>query len=234
MTRLDYKKLNETVRYAMWSVFRVNDVPEDREEVLKDFQDFLASYEDQDLVIRGVYDLGGIRAEADLMIWWHAEDIRDLQKAYRSFLKDTVLGRCSEPYWSEAALHRPAEFNKSHLPSFIMGEDPGDWAAVYPFVRSYDWYLIPTEDRRRILAEHGMAARDYPDVRANTVPAFALGDYEWILCFEGPHLDRIVDLMHKMRYTEARNYVREETPFFTGPRVNGSAEKLEAFINSLR
>ncbi len=56
-------------------------------------------------------------------------------------------------------------------------------------------------------------------MRANTVPAFALGDYEWMLAFEAPELHRIVDLMHKMRYTDARLHVREETPFFSGRRV---------------
>jgi hydrogen peroxide-dependent heme synthase len=90
---------------------------------------------------------------------------------------------------------------------------------VYPFVRSYEWYLLPDEERRRMLAEHGMAAREYKDVRANTVPAFALGDYEWILAFEAPELDRIVDLMRELRATDARRHTRAETPFFTGPRV---------------
>ena len=70
-----------------------------------------------------------------------------------------------------------------------------------------------------MLADHGKAARDYKDVRANTVPAFALGDYEWILAFEAPELDRIVDLMRDLRATEARMHVRVEIPFFTGPRV---------------
>ena len=121
--------------------------------------------------------------------------------------------------WSNVALHRPAEFNKSHVPAFLAGEDPGDYVCVYPFVRSLDWYLLPDDERRKMLVDHGMAAREYPDVRANTVPAFALGDYEWILAFEAPDLDRIVDLMWDLRATEARRHVREETPFFTGPRV---------------
>ena len=69
-----------------------------------------------------------------------------------------------------------------------------------------------------------MAARGYKDVRANTVPAFALGDYEWILAFEAAELYRIVDLMRDLRATEARRHVREEIPFFTGPRV--SVEEL--------
>jgi chlorite dismutase len=65
-------------------------------------------------------------------------------------------------------------------------------------------------------------ARDYPDVRANTIAAFALGDYEWILAFEADELPRIVDLMRVLRASRARLHVREEIPFFTGPRVSVS------------
>lgn len=71
-----------------------------------------------------------------------------------------------------------------------------------------------------MLADHGKAARGYADVRANTVPAFALGDYEWVLAFESPELYRIVDLMRDLRATEARLHVRVEIPFFTGPRMD--------------
>ena len=159
------------------------------------------------------------------MIWTHAERVEDLQATYRAFRR-TTLGLASDPVWSVVALHRPAEFNKSHVPAFIAGEDPGDYLCVYPFVRSLDWYLLPDDERRKMLVEHGMAGREYPDVRANTVPAFALGDYEWILAFEGPDLGRIVELMWKLRYTDARRHVREETPFFTGPRL--PAEELVA------
>jgi len=39
------------------------------------------------------------------------------------------------------------------------------------------------------------------------------------LAFEADELHRIVDLMRDLRATEARRHVREEIPFFTGPRV---------------
>jgi chlorite dismutase len=116
------------------------------------------------------------------------------------------------------ALHRPAEFNKSHVPAFLAEEEPRAYVSVYPFVRSYDWYLLPDEDRRRMLADHGKMARGYPDVRANTVASFSLGDYEWILAFEADELYRIVDLMRHLRGSEARRHVREEVPFYTGRR----------------
>ncbi|MFW0790410.1 hydrogen peroxide-dependent heme synthase [Gordonia sp. CPCC 205333] len=222
MTRLDYDELNSTVRYLMFSVFAVRpgDLPADRTEAANELGEFVKSVEDRGIVVRGMYDVSGLRADADFMIWWHAPDVEDLQAAYQRFRRETALGRASNPVWSNVAVHRPAEFNKSHIPAFLAGEDPGKYICVYPFVRSYEWYLLPDEERRKMLADHGKQARGYKDVRANTVPSFALGDYEWILAFEAPELIRIVDLMRDLRATEARMHVREETPFFTGPRVD--------------
>ncbi|MFD4182757.1 hydrogen peroxide-dependent heme synthase [Rhodococcus sp. NPDC058514] len=230
MARLDYDKLNSTLRYAMFSVFQVQPgvLEEDRTKAIDDAKAFFGSFEETDATVRGIYDIAGMRADADFMIWTHAERLEDLQKLYADFRRTTILGRASDPVWSNVALHRPAEFNKSHLPAFVAGEEPGNYICVYPFVRSYEWYLLPDEDRRKMLADHGKAGRGYPDVRANTVPAFALGDYEWILAFEAPELDRIVDLMRDLRATEARMHVREEVPFFTGPRVD--VDKLIASL----
>ena len=132
----------------------------------------------------------------------------------------TAFGAHLSSVWSNAALHRPAEFNKSHVPAFLAGEEPRDYVCVYPFVRSYEWYLLPDQERRDMLKEHGMQARPYPDVRANTVASFALGDYEWLLAFEADELHRIVDLMRDLRASTARRHVREEVPFYTGARVS--------------
>ncbi len=171
----------------------------------------------KDVVVRGTYDVSGLRADADVMVWWHAATADALQDAYGRFRR-TVLGGHLEPVWSQMALHRPAEFNKSHVPAFLAGEDARDYLCVYPFVRSYEWYLLPDAERRAMLAEHGQMARDYPDVRANTVASFALGDYEWILAFEADELHRIVDLMRHLRGSTARRHVRAEVPFYTGRR----------------
>ena len=158
-----------------------------------------------------------LRADADVLVWWHAPAADDLQEAYSRF-RQTGIGRHLAPVWSQLALHRPAEFNKSHVPAFLADETPKAWVCVYPFVRSYEWYLLPDEERRAMLAEHGKLARGYPDVRANTVASFALGDYEWMLAFEADELHRIVDLMRHLRASTARRHVREEVPFYTGRR----------------
>ena len=221
MARLDYAELNSMIRYTMWSVFRSEPgrLGDDRASVADQLAEYLDVVADKGVVVRGVYDLTGMRADADYMIWWHAAELEALQGAYADWRRTTALGRASVPVWSQVGLHRPAEFNKSHIPAFLAGEEPRRYLCLYPFVRSYDWYLLPDAERRTMLADHGKAARGYADVRANTVSSFALGDYEWLLAFEADELHRIVDLMRDLRATEARRHVREEIPFFTGPRV---------------
>ena len=218
--RIKAREANETVRYAMWSVFAVRDGlgDGDREKLVAEVEQVLAELAGDDLTVRGWYDVAGLRADADLMVWWHAPTVETVQAAYQR-LRRTDLGRHLAPVWSNVALHRPAEFNKSHIPAFMAGEPARGYICVYPFVRSSEWYLLPDDERRRMLMEHGLAARGYPDVRANTVSSFALGDYEWVLAFECDELHRIVDLMRDLRATDARRHVREEVPFFTGPRV---------------
>ncbi len=211
-------ELNSTIRYTMWSVFRaVTPLPPLREAVAGEVETLFEQLAGKDVVIRGTYDVSGLRADADLLVWWHAATPEALQEAYGLFRR-TAFGRHLAPVWSQMALHRPAEFNKSHLPAFLAGEEARAYVCVYPFVRSYEWYLLPDAERRTMLAEHGQMARDFPDVRANTVASFALGDYEWMLAFEADELYRIVDLMRELRASSARRHVREEVPFYTGRR----------------
>ncbi len=169
------------------------------------------------VIVRGCYSLAGFRAEADLLLWLVAPTADVLQDALVAF-RHTELGRTLDAVWTNIGVHRDAEFNKGHIPAFLQGEEPRKYVCVYPFVRSLEWYLLDPQERSDQLREHGMMARDYADVRANTVSAFALGDYEWLLAFEADELTRIVDLMRTLRGARARAHMREELPFFTGIR----------------
>lgn len=217
--RIDAERINTEISYTMWSVFATAEpLPPARAERAALVSATLESVAGAGVVVRGWYDVAGLRADADLMVWWHAETIEQVQDAYHRLLASD-LGAHLAPVWSVVGLHRPAEFNKAHVPTYLTGEEPRGYVCVYPFVRSYEWYVLPAEERSRMLREHGMAAAAYPDVRANTVSAFALGDYEWILAFEADELHRIVDVMRELRGVDARKHVREEVPFYTGPRV---------------
>jgi hydrogen peroxide-dependent heme synthase len=210
-------ELNAAIRYTMWSVFKLGRPfgEEPRTAAADEVQGLIDELRGKDVVVRGTYDVSGLRADADFMVWWHAATADALQEAYGR-LRRTALGRRLEPVWSQMALHRPAEFNKSHIPAFLADDQARKYVSVYPFVRSYEWYLLPDEERRFMLAEHGKLARSYPDVRANTVASFALGDFEWMLAFEADELHRIVDLMRDLRAATARRHVRVEIPFYAG------------------
>ena len=162
--------------------------------------------------MRGTYDVAGLRADADLMIWWH------------SGVAGRAAGgvRAVPPHRAGPAPGAGLVADGAAPAGRVQQEPParrswparrrGAYICVYPFVRSYEWYLLPDEERREMLAEHGRMARGYPDVRANTVASFALGDYEWMLAFEADELHRIVDLMRDLRASSARRHVREEVP----------------------
>jgi hydrogen peroxide-dependent heme synthase len=213
------RELNDVIRYTAWSVYRIaRPIGDgDRGAITVEVDELFEQLAGNDITVRGSYDVSALRADADVMIWWHAGTAEALQDAYGRFRR-TTFGRHLEPVWSNMALHRPAEFNRSHIPAFLADETPRAYVCVYPFVRSYEWYLLEDAERRKLLAEHGQMAREYPDVRANTVASFALGDYEWMLAFEADELHRIVDLMRHLRGSETRRHVREEVPFYTGTR----------------
>lgn len=212
------KEINDTIRYTSWTVFRRTNFAEQPETCVNELLEILKKASLEDVQLRGIYDVSGMRADADVMFWFHAPRAEQIQATLRE-IKRSTLGKSLETVWAAMALHRPAEFNKGHVPAFMTGAKARDWLSVYPFVRSYEWYLLPEEERRALLVEHGMAGRDFSGILSNTVASFALGDYEWILALESNELHEIVDLMRDLRSTKARLHVREEIPFYTGRRI---------------
>ncbi len=201
--------------YAAFSAPAARRLPQERRTEAA--AEAAAALEGGPAVPRGSYSLQGFRAEADLLLWLVGPSADALQDAIVAF-RHTELGRSLDAHWTNIGVHREAEFAKSHVPAFLAGEEPRKYVCVYPFVRSYEWYLLEPQERAQMLREHGIMGRDYPEVRANTVSGFALGDYEWLLAFEADELTQIVDLMRHLRAAEARRHTREELPFFTGIR----------------
>ncbi|AYG03673.1 hydrogen peroxide-dependent heme synthase [Gryllotalpicola protaetiae] len=208
--------------YTLWVVLRRDPARSAEasglDAAVAEIDQVVANASERGVTVRGFYDVSGLKADADLMFWIWGPVPEDLQAVTRE-LRRTALLKDLLPTWNAMGVHRAAEFNKAHIPGFLRGKDAKQWITVYPFNRSYDWYLLPDEDRRRMLADHGRKGAAFKGVLANTVAAFALGDYEWLLPMEADELSDLVDMMRELRYTEARLHVREEVPFFTGRRI---------------
>lgn len=214
----------EVTRYTSYTVFRrlgglraEGDIS--RDQITGALSEAVTLMEADGAEILGWYDMTGFRAEDDLMVWLAADEPEALQSALRA-LESSLAGSLLHRVWASVGVHRDAEFTRSHIPSFMdPSRERKQWITVYPFVRSYDWYLLPEDERREMLREHGLLGRDFPQVNANTVAAFALGDYEWLLSFEADDLHDLVDMMRHLRYSKARLHVRDELPFHTGRRL---------------
>jgi hydrogen peroxide-dependent heme synthase len=169
------------------------------------------------VTVRGSYSTVGFRPDAEMTMWWvgrSAEELQDLLVAFRR----SSLGRRLELTHAFLGMVRPAEFAKDHRPAFLKGQPAKRYLCVYPFVRTPEWYLLPSEERASLLREHGEMGREFPDVLANTTSAFGLGDWEWILAFEADDLSTLVDCIRRLRDARARLYTKVETPFVTGIR----------------
>ena len=217
-------------RYASYPVFKVDrdrlrDV--DPDVAAKEVGAVLDNHASK-VSTRGVYTTGAFTATADLMFWFVAEDIDDVE-ALLIELKRTQLGSALIPTETFLGVTMPAEFARDHQPAFVKGEEPKKYICVYPFVRTPEWYLLAPEERGGLLREHGEAGREFPDVLANTTSAFGLGDYEWILCFEADSPARIVELIRRLRATEARRFTKVEIPFVSGIRKDVSEAVKDLF-----
>ncbi|MDR5710862.1 hydrogen peroxide-dependent heme synthase [Nesterenkonia flava] len=195
-------------------------------KLTKEFDDAVAALAEQEIILRGVYDVSGMRADADVMLWLTGHAAEELQAALRLLHRTGVLNQ-TEIAFSAMGVHRTAEFARSHVPAFARGVEAEDWLVVYPFNRSYDWYLMEPAKRGKMLREHGMLGQEFPSVLANTTSAFALNDWEWLLALESPKLTDLVDMMRKLRESETRYHVRDETPFYTGRRLAQTDDILE-------
>lgn len=212
--------------YTLWSVLRrdpaVTRERTDSAAFVSALDESVAVVEAKGVTVRGFYDVSSMKADSDIMIWLHGAAPETLQWALRELRRSPLL-RPLLPTWNVMGVHRDAEFSANHMPAYMRDTEPQTWLTVYPFVRSYEWYLLPDEERKGMLARHGRMGASHPQVLANTVAAFALGDYEWLLALEAPELVDLVDLMRHLRQADARRHVREEVPFYTGRRIPTSA-----------
>ncbi|WP_434613750.1 hydrogen peroxide-dependent heme synthase [Arthrobacter sp. A5] len=209
-----------TSPFTLWTVFKRVGLPgAGSEQRVAAFEELVAGLATEHITLRGAYDVSAMRSDADVMIWLIGPSADGLQQAVRQ-IRRSDLFTGTEIAWSAMGVHREAEFAKNHAPSYMSKTEPKDWVCVYPFVRSYEWYILPPEERGKMLRDHGMLGRDFPGVLSNTVSSFALGDWEWILGLEADDVLDLVDLMRHLRATEARTHVREEIPFYTGRRIS--------------
>jgi chlorite dismutase len=158
-----------------------------------------------------VYSTLGLRADADLLVWMISDTIEKTQ-VMTSKIYSTVLGKYLTPSHVFISASRPSLYSSTVTPGFMTDEEPMKYVVVYPFVKSREWYLLPFEERKKMMDEHIQVGRKFPQVRLNTAYSFGLDDQDFMLAFETPDLTAFQELIMQLRETKVSKYVVRDTP----------------------
>ena len=170
------------------------------------------------------YSLVGLRGDADFLLWQAADSLESVQQVASS-LTSTGLGRYLQMPHSYLGMTRRSQYVGKHRhdgqEGASVGVRPGDskYFFVYPFVKTRDWYLLPQEERQRMMNDHFRIGHKYPSVRINTIYSFGLDDQEFVVAFESDSPSDFLDLVMELRGVEGSKYTLSDTPIFTCIRL---------------
>jgi chlorite dismutase len=180
-----------------------------KEEAAKEFAN-LMEVANTKIKVRA-YSTLGLREDADLMLWMISDSIEKTQVMI-SKVYSTVLGKYLTPSYVFLSATRPSVYSSKVTPGFMTDEQPMRYCIVYPFVKSREWYLLPLEERKKMMDEHIMIGRKFPQVRLNTTYSFGIDDQDHTLAFETADLMAFQELIMQLRETMVSRYVVRDTP----------------------
>ncbi len=184
------------------------------EERAQDKAEFQAACEDfaEDRSLRA-YSTVGTRGDVDLMLLSQSPILEDIH-TFHVVLGQSGLARWAGTPYSYLAMTKPSPYSDSESRPEICTSDRR-YLFVYPLDKKREWYGLPLEERRRIMANHIEVGRRYPEISINTAYSFGLDDQEFVVSFEGDEPGQFLDLVQELRGTESSSYTLRDTPIFT-------------------
>jgi chlorite dismutase len=196
------------------------------EERAEHKREFLAACEDfaADHLLQS-FSLVGTRGDADLMLVAQAEN-HDRNHEFHVVLAQSGLMRWADTPYSYLGMRKSSEYSdeKRLIPRPFRGK----YLFVYPFVKTRAWYGLDGQERWRIMQEHITIGREYPNVDNHTTYCFGLDDQEFVVAFDTDDIGAFLDLVQRLRTTEASSFTLRDTPSFTC-----IAASLERAVNAL-
>ncbi len=173
------------------------------------------------------YSTLGLREDADFLLWMASDNLDSTQDLV-SKLYYTVLGKYVNPSYNFLSATRPSTYAPTSVPAFLRGEESLHYLIVYPFIKSREWYLLPLEERKKMMEEHITIGKKFSQVKLNTTYSFGLDDQDFMLAFETDELPAFQDLIMQLRETQVSKYIVKDTPMIVCIR-----KELEELIRSL-
>ncbi len=185
----------------------------DPDQRAQDKREFLAACEDfaEDHLLQS-FSLVGMRADAELLLVAEAENLERIHELHVVLAQSGLMKWARTPY-SFLGLRKGSEYSDDLrlAPRGFRGK----YVFVYPFVKSREWYGLPADERYRIMQGHIKVGREYPGVDNHTIYSFGLDDQEFVVAFDTDDPATFLDLVQRLRVTEASRYTVRDTPSFT-------------------
>ena len=184
-------------------------------------QEFLAACEDfaTDHLLQA-FSLVGTRGDADLMLVMETENLDRIHEFHVVLAQSGLMKWARQPH-SFLGLRKTSEYSDEERQ--VPRRFKGKYLFVYPFVKTRAWYGLAPEERRRIMQEHIKVGREYPTVDNHTTYSFGLDDQEFVVAFDTDDAAAFLDLVQRLRTTEASAWTERDTPSFTC--INTSIER---------
>ena len=176
-------------------------------------REFLAACEDfaSERLLRA-FSTVGTRGDCDLMLLSQATNLERIHEFHVVLAQSGLMQWCSTPH-SFLAMTKPSEYSdESRLE---VRPKHSKYLFVYPFVKTREWYRLSPQERYQVMQEHIKIGREYPQIDLNTSYSFGLDDQEFVVAFETDEPADFLDLVQRLRTTEASAYTKRDTPTFT-------------------
>jgi chlorite dismutase len=171
------------------------------------------------------FSLVGTRGDAELLLVAEAENLQRIHEFHVVLAQSGLMQWAGIPY-SYLGMRKSSEYSEDER--VVARGFKGKYVFVYPFVKSREWYGLPADERWRIMQGHIEVGREYPGVDNHTAYCFGLDDQEFVVAFDTDDAGTFLDLVQRLRTTEASRYTVRDTPSFTC-----LAMSLERALNAL-
>jgi chlorite dismutase len=166
------------------------------------------------------YSTVGLRPDVDFVLWRISPTSDDFQTQSQA-INHTRLGGFLTTAHSFVSLTKRSMYIDKVDP-FHTAESrthiiPGKrkFLFIYPFVKTRAWYLLPLDERQKLMDAHIRVGNKYPSVKLNTTYSFGLDDQDFVVAFETDEPKDFLDLVMELRETESSKYTQRDTPIFT-------------------
>ena len=182
-----------------------------------EFIDLVRQWEASDDLILRTYSLVGLRADVDFMLWQIAFDPLSFQTMEAAIRRSRFGAYLSQTHSFLSMQRRSQYVNKSKGAGEGLELLPGQgkFLFVYPFVKTREWYRLSPHARQGMMDEHIAASAPFKGVSLNSSYSYGIDDQDFVVAFDSDYPQEFVDLVGRLRYTEASLYTQRDTPMFT-------------------